>query len=488
MSTARLALVCSLLLGAASAAASEVAHPTLEGPITGGAHGFPFIGTALDLTLHGYVEEEFFIEGSARAFASDAPLTPDGRWSVTPAGRAPYRTRILVRRPRDAASFNGTVLVEWLNVSGGLDAGPDWAFLHGLLLRDGYAWVGVSAQAVGVDGFPADHPRAALGNAGALKVWDPKRYASLVHPGDSYSYDLFAQVARALRKPEGADPLDGAEIQELIAIGESQSAARLATYLNAVHPDARVYDAFLVHSRGGGSAPLSQAPEPERKAPDPVRIRDDLTVPVLTFATETDLIGLGFHRARQPDTDRFRLWEAAGTAHADAYQLTVAMRDSNRVPQENSPIASCALPINDGPQHYLLKAAVHHLRRWARDGSPPPPAARLSVVSGDPGRILRDGFGNALGGIRSAPVDVPVSTLSGEGNSGGVFCRLFGITEPFTQKALTMLYGSPSAYQEAFDQAVEDSVRAGFLLAADAQPMRDEARRVAIDAPDAAAP
>lgn len=473
---------------AASATAPEVAAPTVEGPITGGEHGFPFIGTVLDLAAHGYVEEEFFVEGTAHTFASDAPLTPDGRWTVTPAGRAPYRTRILVRRPRNAADFNGTVLVEWLNVSGGLDAGPDWAFLHNLVLRDGYAWVGVSAQVVGVEGFPSDHPRSALGNAGALKVWDPTRYGPLLHPGDSYSYDMYAQVGRALRSPRGADPLGGAEIQELIAIGESQSAGRLATYLNAVHPRARVYDAFLVHSRGGGSARLSQAPEPAREVPRPVWIRDDLAVPVLTFATETDLIGLGFYPARQPDTDRFRLWEVAGTAHADVYQLTVAMRDSNRTPLGNSAMVTCDLPMNDGPQHYVLKAAVHHLRRWARDGTPPPPAPRLTVVPGDPDRILRNGFGNALGGIRTPPVEVPVATLSGEGNSGGVFCRLFGVTDPFEPKTLATLYGDEAAYRAAFDQAVEDAVLAGFLLGPDAPQMRDEAARVSIKGPDADAP
>ena len=463
---------------AASAAAQTVAAPTLTGPITGGEHGFPFIGTALDLAAYAYVEEEFFVAGTARAFASAAPLSPDGRWTVTPAGRADYRTRVLVRRPRDAADFNGTVLVEWLNVSGGLDAGPDWAFLHSLILRDGYAWVGVSAQAVGVAGFPSDHPRRALGNAGALKVCDPTRYGPLVHPGDSYSYDMYSEVGRALRDPQGADPLGGAEVRELIAIGESQSASRLATYLNAVHREARVYDAFLVHSRGGGSAPLSQAPEPAREAPRPVWIRDDLAVPVLAFATETDLIGLAFYPARQPDTDRLRLWEVAGTAHADLYQLTVAMRDSNRTPLGNSAIAACELPLNDGPQHYVLKAAVHHLRGWARDGTPPPPAPRLRVVPGDPDRILRDGFGNALGGIRTAPVDVPVATLSGEGNSGGVFCRLFGVTEPFEPAILAALYGGEAAYRAAVDQAVVDAVRAGFLLEPDAQQMRDEAARV----------
>jgi len=43
------------------------------------------------------------------------------------------------------------------------------------------------------------------------------------------------------------------------------------------------------------------------------RIRTDLSVPVLTFQTETDLPAglLGYVDARQDDSTRFRLWEVA---------------------------------------------------------------------------------------------------------------------------------------------------------------------------------
>ena len=97
-----------------------------------------------------------------------------------------------MRRPVDASAFNGTVVVEWLNVSGGLDAGPDWTSAHVGLIRSGTAWVGVSAQEVGIDGSGNS-----LGAALALKNADPERYAPLAHPGDSYSYDLFSQVGAA---------------------------------------------------------------------------------------------------------------------------------------------------------------------------------------------------------------------------------------------------------------------------------------------------
>src|SRR6185295_9739493 len=140
-------LLATLLLPAATAVA--VPTPTVTGPIA----GTPFlISTNLDLAESGYVEEEYFLSGTASSFTSASALTNDGKWTTTAADTAAYTTRIVVRRPASAKKFNGTVLVEWLNVSGGLDAAPDWVFIHTMLIREGYAYVAVSAQFVGVAG------------------------------------------------------------------------------------------------------------------------------------------------------------------------------------------------------------------------------------------------------------------------------------------------------------------------------------------------
>ena len=44
-----------------------------------------------------------------------------------------------------------------------------------------------------------------------LRAIDPERYGDLHHPGDAYAYDIYTQVARALRDPGAVDPLDGLE-------------------------------------------------------------------------------------------------------------------------------------------------------------------------------------------------------------------------------------------------------------------------------------
>ena len=100
------------------------------------------------------MQREYAAAGTATSYKVDGALTPDGRWTFTPDTGAAYRTRVLVRAPADPAKFSGTVVVEWLNVSGGTDADPDWVSLEEEIVRAGDIWVGVSAQRLGVEGGP----------------------------------------------------------------------------------------------------------------------------------------------------------------------------------------------------------------------------------------------------------------------------------------------------------------------------------------------
>ncbi len=135
--------------------------------------------TSFDPAVVGYQQSEFVLSGTANAYEPTAPLGPDGKFSVAPTTTAPYTTRVVVMRPIDPRRFNGTVIVEWLNVSGGADAGTDWMLAHNELVREGFAWVGVSAQKVGVDALKGTDPQRG----------DAARYAALSHPGDSFSYE-----------------------------------------------------------------------------------------------------------------------------------------------------------------------------------------------------------------------------------------------------------------------------------------------------------
>ena len=218
-----------------------------------------FIGSAKPwVPGPGYVEQEYLATGTAAAYAAAGDLSGDGRWSFEPTTSAEYRTRVLVRRPEQASDFSGTVLVEWLNVSGGVDADAEFVSLREEIERQGHAWVGVSAQAIGVEGGPVavrvNVPGAEVAGQGLKKV-DPARYGSLQHPGDSYAFDIYTQVARALRA--GGPALGGLEPERVVAVGESQSAFALVTYINGVQPLTKAFDGFFVHSRAAPGLSLA---------------------------------------------------------------------------------------------------------------------------------------------------------------------------------------------------------------------------------------
>ena len=461
--------------------AADVTVPTIIGPISG--PGSPSLAsTTFSLAPLGYVEEEFFATGTATGYEHDGDLSADGKWSVSPGETAGYTTRILVRRPAKRERFNGTVVVEWLNVSGGFDAAPDWTSTHTMLLRDGFAWIGVSAQYIGVSGGPP------LDRHLALKEVNPSRYGPLFHPGDNYSYDMFSQAGLAARRL-AAPLLGGLRPERVIAIGESQSAARLVTYIDAIHPLAHVYDGFVVHSRGGGAAPLS-APQPTFDGPPLALIRNDIAVPVLTFQTETDVVAIGFFAARQPDGPNFRTWEVAGTAHVDTYMMVVgptdqgpSARDTTHLPPVQSILGGtvpCDLPINSGPQHYVLSAALRQLTRWVRSGHAPASTPPLSVRPGFPPTIEHDPLGNAVGGIRTPQIDVPIAVLSGIGQPVGSACGRFGTTIAFDAATLASLYRSHRSYVRAVNRATKRAVRGSVLLAIDAKAVRRAAASSAI--------
>ena len=424
----------------------------------------PYMGSANPPVLapFDYVQQEYAASGTATSYKASGALTADGQWTLEPSATAAYRTRILVRRPAKASAFSGNVIVEWLNVSGGVDSDPEWATLNEEITRSGDAWVGVSAQSIGVEGGPVavkvDVPGSDQAGKG-LKAIDPARYGSLVHPGDAYSLDIFTQVARALR---AGDALGGLKPQRLIAAGESQSAFAMVTYYDGVQPQTQAFDGFFVHSRGATALPLigtaKDADIASALSGKPTIFRTDQSAPIMDVQTETDVGSvLNSYVVRQPDTDRYRLWEVAGTAHADVHLVGA-----------NASALGCGFPINNGPMHIVAKAAYHALKIWLETGKTPVVAPRIDVTPGASPQIQRNAEGIALGGIRTPPVDVPVATLSGAPSPNPTtICLLVGSTKPFTAAQLAKLYPSRAEYLKRFDADADAAIKAGFVLPQD---------------------
>ena len=199
-------LIAALLAIIAAAATAAVPTPTVTGPIPSDLAASPrnhtFFATDLDLKSRGYVEEEFFFSGHANSYDATfsggigARPTASPTASIVSSGN-PYTTRMVVRRPAHPHRFNGVVVVEWMNATSNYDVEALWFRAHEFLLRDGYAWVGITAQS-----GPITH--ATLG----LKQFSPLRYAALdltaggrFTSGDPLAYDVSRRACRRSATP-----------------------------------------------------------------------------------------------------------------------------------------------------------------------------------------------------------------------------------------------------------------------------------------------
>ena len=191
----------------------------------------------MDLAKAGYVEQEYLISGQASRYT----ITGTNTATVLSSGH-PYSTRIVVRRPVAPAKFNGVVIAEWTNVSNNWDQEVDWFQTHEHLLQQGYAWVGVDAQRVGL--------HAATG----LKLWSPSRYGALdltagnTITDDSLSYDVFSQAVKAIRGPAGIDPLGSLPAPEYVDRHRPVAVRDPPAHLLQLDP------AAVEHPRRGGAA------------------------------------------------------------------------------------------------------------------------------------------------------------------------------------------------------------------------------------------
>lgn len=446
----------------AAAPAAQVTGPVAAPDVPGSpSHNYIFFSSNHDLASRGYVEEEYFIRGTADGYTF-ADKLKDGTPNGSP---QPYYTRVVVRRPAEAKHFNGAVVVEWDNVTNNFDAENVWFYDWDHMMRAGYVWVGVSNQTIGID---------------ALKKWSPKRYGefdvgkSMPKPGgpdaDAESYDIFSQVGAALKRPGTVDMLNGLKPKVILATGESQGAGRLATYVNSIQNGAKVYDGFLLLSAIGNS------------------IRTDVEVPVFKLNTEHDVV-TGEALARQPDTAKYRSWDVAGTSHVDRHlrenREPMELRD-NGLSLEAKMAPQCANPQvgTRTPMHYVVGSAFDKLTLWVEGGKPPPSAPRLDVtqVNQRPEQsvVARNSDSLAQGGIQlsemavptqinfglGAPADPAAAKAGGEAIGAGA-CVRWGYSVDMTVDQLNAHYSSHAAYVAKVQKVAEQNLKDGYITAYD---------------------
>jgi len=479
---------------------------------TAGQHGYPYDAVpatpaiagapSIDLAAAGYVEREFTMSGTAKVYRQNGLWMSNGQWSASVAHAAvPYTTRLLVRYPTNPAKFNGTVVFEWLNDTTGGDQDPVWAELYQELLDDGYAYVGVTAQTAGMSD---------------LSTWDPSRYGALGDSNDGQSYDIFTQAAQVIRA-DNATVLGGLVPKKLIGTGDSQSAFRVDTYVDAIQPLTHAFDGFLAIGRGALAAPIGAGLV--ATSPFPALIRTDNTAPFIQLDTAGDIVELDAGAARQADNTDLRTWELAGASHIDAheaaYEIETIAREQPTVAVPHcvfgTPIEGTGTVLdgvnqtNNMPLFEVEDAAIAALQRWLTAGTPAPHSPQISttpVLFGLYDIVNVDQYGNSLGGIRLPEIQEPTESYSPINfsqisqsdlspaallnaltsalqtlSTGSItnatvraagLCFLSGYFLDLSTSTLAKLYPTHAAYVTAYTNAANAEVAAGFLTPEDA--------------------
>jgi hypothetical protein len=506
------AMAMCLAVGALAASGAAALPTVTEIPAGSGSHGYPYDAVPeapsvpgapfINLSEVGYAEREFTMAGSDTIYKQSGPWSSNGKWSVAASKtNAPYATRLLVRYPTNPAKFNGTVVFEWLNDTTGGDQDPVWAQLYNELISKGYAYVGVTAQRPGMKD---------------LATWDPARYGTLGDSNDGQSYEIFTQAANAV-KADSANLLGGLTAKELIGTGDSQSAFRLDTYVNAIQPLTHAFSGFLAVGRAVTAAPIGEGLV--STSPFPALIRTDNTTPFIQLNTQGDIEELDAAAARQADNNYLRTWEVTGAAHIDAHEASYETETLAREePTLEAPSCALGTPIEgtgtplDGhnqpdnmPLFEVEDAAMAALENWVTKGVQPAHGTQIStfpVLFGAYDLVNKNRYGVGEGGIRMPEAQVPAEdysalnfsnvseeslnplqlitelegafesletgSISNEAVRDEGLCLLSGYFTDFSHPTLKSLYPTTASYASKFTTAANAEVSAGFMTPEDA--------------------
>jgi hypothetical protein len=397
----------------------------------------------------GYQEAEYLIKGAAKTYSG--PATGPARETGTDHR---FTTRLITRYPRDPDLFSGRVILEPFNTSrNGIDSDVVWEQVATLLQSNGDAWIGVTVRSSAGD---------------ALRASDRERYAEIDLAMNDLEWDILRQVGLLTKGSDGAALIGGNVVAHLYMAGYSQSAVDTATFAMALHDLSRtsdglsVFDGYFPAAHSGSLTPLesgdSPLPQFEHAPMAPV------SVPVVNVETQTDIEGfevalspgvgyrsIGGAHLRRPDSDApgdlYRLYEIAGAPHVG---VDPECGSSSSFPTEA-----------------FLRAGLIRLIRWAEDGVAPPSSSRIELaVAGEVSEAAVDGVGNAIGGVRSPFVDVPLSNYKVHAESGGMF-MLTGDERPLPRHVLVQRYETEENYMEQFTASLDEAIAAGFLLQMD---------------------
>lgn len=412
-------------------AQTDTTVPIVQGPITGPGpmfnslsaceSGCPSPAPGTSMSDFNYVTQEYFVSGIA-----------DG---------SPYKTRIVVRRPANPREFSRLVVAEPMHFSG-----------FALICQYAQLGIAMSGDAcLEIDSEPGD--------ISLLQGFNAARYASLSIVSEAQTNDILAQVGRLVRTNAPGNPFAGLGVRDVVLSGISESSDVTRSYMSA-------YDEGLPAFRLPDGSPIYQGFFlVSTLGPDPLPITN---VPTIQMPTQSEVTagmpGNGETSSFQrPDSDSpsnpFRIYEVAGMSHADVRDLP-----NNQ---------GCILPFSQFPQGAMVFMGLEHELNWVAYRIVPPHAPSYIAVNPDNQvidgtRVALDQFGNAIGGIRTPYLDVPIFTYTipnyNIANSGGTSftCELAGFQTPLPQSVLQSRYGNEGRYLAEVNASMHELTAEGW--------------------------
>lgn len=427
----------------------------------------------------GYVEEEYFMRGTANVYGEDE----QGKKQIIHKDM-PYCNRFLVRKPQDPEKFSGDIVIEILNATAGVDIDRMWILGKDELMRSGAVYVGITSK-----------PDVLA----PMKAFDSKRYEALswkvpykrnhgewytacdplILPKDEESetglfWDMLSDLARYLRidteiLPEGKKRF-------LYLAGWSQSVGYMTTYrtfFSFAEDGENLFDGYL--AAGGVHTAVTPLNQVDYGKPASYTCKvTKMPVPYIAIQTETENAHFGSYENRQENSDteelKYRVYELAGPTHDTQYSLLDYYKGDEYLKKVNiypQYVGENHIP-NDYPMQYAVGAIYHLLFQWVKAGVVPPVMPRIEVNENC--ENVTDEYGNAKGGVRLPQIEAPVCSYINYSDASmvpGGKNALFGHVEPFPKEKLEELYGSLKAYEEKVKALAEQTAKQGFLMEAD---------------------
>ncbi|MEC9376215.1 MAG: alpha/beta hydrolase domain-containing protein [Pseudomonadota bacterium] len=456
-------------------------------PLSAELRSTPFLAHLGDLSKIGYIEEEYEVSGTGNIYdyIDNDAQSPD---IVITESDIDYVTRILIRRPINATQFNGTVYFEILNSTASWDDDIIWRMSYESFVNQGSAYVGITSDPITIDflrnrwGSPefADRNRS--------------RYENLSIDRFGQIWDVISQSAALLKDSDNPEnPMKGFDVQRIIQTGFSQSGGFEKTYANSMHSldvekyGSPVFDGYFIAAHGF-SAKKINPPNPEN---DFLRGTDqrtlvDVPVPVIRFQTETEMLNFfNGQTGRQletglPNSPKIRTYEMAGGVHVDkkleTTGLAIRERDFGLGSPQSTP-KMCPDPVVPISTSYVQSALLRALEVWIRDDIEPTLPSSLIQLGTDENMnavVIFDDNGNAVGGLRSPQIEVPLGQYITNPFTIYNECFLLGAFIPFDDNKIRELYPTNIDYRLAVNREISRAVADGIILRDEADNLKKD--------------